>query len=340
MPAIAYPVLIGAVENAAASSGHTAVLTSPENKQPFRFAVSGEGLGVVPIWVHIKALTSTARAKPDEYRIQLKSEDLPLDLNPAGPTVLLGYYPDETLFVGFNPRTISTGTSSWVSGGYVSMRTVRRARREGMTFDRDRLGRIAVGLRPDMLVPYALTAEEIHVSADDPDVLSLLRAATAAFHDPDQSAEALEEEIAGQPPPRARLLRQIHLYARDSGFHDRVVRAYGDHCAVTGTQLGLVDAAHVLPVSAPGSTDRIPNGIALLPHYHRAFDAGLIYLSEDYEMKLNAAKARELERLGLTQGLDDFRDTLGPIHLPSNERHWPDKDMIRRGNRIRKIRTR
>ena len=112
MPVIPYSDLIHAIEDAVASSGHTCVLMSPENEQPFRFAVSGHGLGAVSIWVYIKALTSTARSKPDEYRIQLKSQDLPLDLNPAGPTVLLGSYPTETLFVGFNPTKISAGTKT------------------------------------------------------------------------------------------------------------------------------------------------------------------------------------------------------------------------------------
>jgi putative restriction endonuclease len=54
--------------------------------------------------------------------------------------------------------------------------------------------------------------------------------------------------------------------------------AYGNRCAVTRVQLRLVDAAHILPVGTTGSADHVRNGIALSPTYHRAFDAGLIYL--------------------------------------------------------------
>jgi putative restriction endonuclease len=339
MPVIPNPELIEAIENATASSGHTAVLTSPENQQPFHFSVSGQGLGVMSLWLYVKALTFAHRRDPDEYRIQLKSADLPLALNPAGPTLLFGYYPNDDLFVGFNPTTISATTRTWVTGGYVSLRVVQRAQQDGMTFDRDNRGRIAVGLRPDMLVPYALTAAEIHATADDPEVFPLLRAAAAAYRDPDRSADSLENDIADLPPQRARLLRQVRTYSRDSGFRDRVVRAYNHRCAVTGTQLGLVDAAHILPVSAPGSTDRVTNGIALLANYHRAFDSGLIYLTEEYVMRINPAKVEELETSGLDSGLREFRATLGEIHRPSARRNWPDPTMIRQGNVIRKIRV-
>ena len=163
MPSRLYVDLIRAVQIAIASSGHTAVLMSSETEQPFRFALSGQGLSFVTLWVYIKSLTPAARSNPDEYRIQLRSADLPLALNPRGLTVLLGYYSSDNLFVGFDPHTISTGAMTQLSGGYVSLRVVKRSKRDGLSFDRDRRDRIAVGIRPDMLVPYALSAAEIHV---------------------------------------------------------------------------------------------------------------------------------------------------------------------------------
>ena len=58
------------------------------------------------------------------------------------------------------------------------------------------------------------------------------------------------------------------------------------------SELRLVDAAHILPVGAPGSSEHVRNGIALAPTYHRAFDAGLIYLNEQRRMMLNRTNFR------------------------------------------------
>ncbi len=104
-------------------------------------------------------------------------------------------------------------------------------------------------------------------------------------------------------------------------------------------QLRLVDAAHILPVGAPGSADHVRNGIALSPTYHRAFDAGLIYLDKRYRMRLNDGQLHLLERLNLAGGVDVFRAPLGRIFLPPDPQQRPSTDFIRRANRLRQIPT-
>ncbi len=103
-------------------------------------------------------------------------------------------------------------------------------------------------------------------------------------------------------------------------------------------QLGLVEAAHIVPVSVDGSTDHVQNGLSLLPQFHRAFDSGLIYLTTEYIMKVNDGRARQLQANGLDSGLDELRRTLGRIALPKMQRHWPDKALIRKANKARGIR--
>jgi putative restriction endonuclease len=92
-------------------------------------------------------------------------------------------------------------------------------------------------------------------------------------------------------------------------------------------QLRLVDAAHILPVGAVGSTDDVRNGLALWATFHRAFDHGLIYLDE-----------LQLTTLNLHGGLPDFRAFLGRrIHLPGDQRQWPNTRFIREANRQRRV---
>jgi putative restriction endonuclease len=103
-------------------------------------------------------------------------------------------------------------------------------------------------------------------------------------------------------------------------------------------ELRLVDPAHILPVQAGNATDDVRNGIALSPTYHRAFDAGLIYLDADYVMRADRQKELQLVTLKLEAGLAEFKRCLDErIHLPADKRQWPNPEFIRRANRYRQI---
>ena len=123
------------------------------------------------------------------------------------------------------------------------------------------------------------------------------------------------------------------------GFRHRVPFAYGHRCAVTRVQLRLVDAAHILPVGAPGSSDHVRNGLALAPTYHRAFDAGLIYLDEEFRMRLSEGKIQVLQQSQFGSGLEAFKAPLGQIFLPPDSAQRPSAEFIRRANRFRQIAT-
>jgi putative restriction endonuclease len=105
-----------------------------------------------------------------------------------------------------------------------------------------------------------------------------------------------------------------------------------------GAQLRLVDAAYILPIGAPGSSDHVRNWIALAPTYHRAFDAGLIYLNELRRMMLNNAQLRALESLNLGGGVEVFRARLGEqIFLPPDPPQRSTPEFIRLAYRFRQV---
>ncbi|MGH9815315.1 MAG: HNH endonuclease [Candidatus Acidiferrales bacterium] len=133
------------------------------------------------------------------------------------------------------------------------------------------------------------------------------------------------------------MITEVGRWSRAAGFKQRVLFAYGNRCAVTRVQLRLVDAAHIVPVGAPGSVDHVRNGIALSPTYHRAFDAGLIYLDEECRMRMNEGRLHALEALHLAGGVESFREPLGPIFLPPDANQRPQIDFIRRANTLRQI---
>jgi len=228
-----------------------------------------------PLWIYIWPLSIVRQESlPDEYRIQMTTVESPLKLNPHGLTVLMGYEPELGLFAGFDiqfHRQFTEG-SPMVS---IDIKVVKQALQDGLSFHRKSNQEIAIGIRPDQFMNYAHHAMQLHKLGRQAATYGLMSRAAALETIP-------VEEVASLPEERKRIVQTVSRLSRDGNFKKQVLNAYGNRCAVTRTQLRLVDAAHILPVGAPESVDDVCNGIALSPTYHRAYDNGLIYLDEEY----------------------------------------------------------
>jgi putative restriction endonuclease len=199
-----------------------------------------------------------------------------------------------------------------------------------LSFHRKSNEEIAVGIRPDMFMAYCLNASLLHRYGREAGVLRLLNQAT-------RLQQPAPEEVEALTTKRQRVVQEVSRLTRLASFRQQVLFAYGNRCAVTRVQLRLVDAAHILPVGAEGSADHVRNGIALSPTYHRAFDAGLIYLDERHDMRVNEGQLQVLEQMNLAGGSDAFRAPLGQIFPPPDPNQRPSQDFIRRANRFRQI---
>jgi putative restriction endonuclease len=332
MPAINPGDLVDAVIDAIQQSGYTAILIGSIRRHPRRFAVSGrdDEDTSINIWVYAWTLTFGGRKNlPDEYRIQMTTVESPLDVNKSGPTLLMGYEPDLGMFAGFDltrHRTFTSGSPSV----QIDHSKVRDALQHGITFDLKDNGEIAVGLRPDQFINYTLNAEHLHSYGSQPETFRLLTRAA-------ELQEITQAEIEALPENRRRIVQTVRKFSRKANFRQQVLNAYGHRCAVTRAQLRLVDAAHIVPVGAPESSDHITNGLALSPTYHRAYDNGLIYLDDDYVMKVNTAMIKELIGLKLHAGIDEFKRPLGRILLPQDPKQHPKVGFIKKANVFRRI---
>src|SRR6266704_2130703 len=186
---------------------------------------------------------------------------------------------------------------------------------------------------PRMFMAYAMNARVLHQFGTKANVLRLLINAVQQQPLKERDVTALASQ------ERRRVVDEVSRWSRDAGFNRRVLFAYGNRCAVTRVQLRLVDAAHILPVGAPDSVDLVQNGIALAPTYHRAFDAGLIYLDEQYRMRINHGRLQFLQGLNLAGGIEAFRAPLGEIFLPPDPAQRPRVEFIRKANALRQIPT-
>ena len=284
------------------------------------------------VWVYCWSLTPGGRPSlPHEYRIQMTSVESPLQTNPDGHTVLLGYDPDREVFAGYDISRHSTFTSGSPSV-QVDDSTLNQALQNGLAFQVKSNDEIVVGIRSDLLLFYFESANELHSLGEDSSYLEVVDRAA-------KSEEISDDEIQPLSLQRRIVVRRTSSWSRSSSFKKQVLSAYGNRCAVTRRQLKLVDAAHILPVKAgPASIDVVRNGIALSPTYHRAFDNGLIFLDDNLVMRLNEAAANELGGQGLGAGIDGFASHLGPIHLPYTEELRPDPYFIGLANQHRGLR--
>lgn len=330
MAALAPESLVQAIVNAIGESGSIGISVSNVRRQPRRFIVAGPDN---PITMVVYAWTLTFGGRPslaDEYRIQMTSVASPIPLWADGPNILIGYEPSHNLFAGFDlerHRTFTTGSPSV----QIDLNALRRAEEDGLSFHRKSNDEIAIGIRPDMLMAYAMNAGVLHKYGAEANILKLLN---QAVHLP-----AALPHMPAVTTERKRVVSEVNRLARAAGFRQQIMFAYGNRCAVTRVQLRLVDAAHILPVGADGSTDQVQNGIALSPTYHRAFDAGLIYLDADLHMRINEGQLHLLQGVHMSGGSAAFIQPLGRIFLPPDQVQHPSPEFIRRANRFRQIPT-
>jgi putative restriction endonuclease len=325
--------LVQAMFDAFNNSGMSAVLLSSPEINPRQFVVKSRS-EVLNIWIYVWTLThggGAARPK-DEYRIQMTgvASPLPLNSHKNGLTVLVGYEPNLQCFAGFDvgKHTTFTGRSPSIQ---IPITALHDALQNGMSFFTKNNDEIAVGFRSEELGAYVLNAKMLHQAGADVQMVELLKKAA--------SLEAISDiDFAQVTPERQRVVAIVERLSRDAGFRRKVTTAYNYRCAVTRMQLRLVDAAHILPVGAPGSNDEVYNGLCLSPTYHRAYDRGLIYLDDTYIMRINPAKEQELIHTGQDGGIVDFKHYLDiRIHLPADRNQWPHTSLIQQANTFRSV---
>lgn len=329
MPTVGRTEITRALMGGLLSAGVGCYLVSTGDSNPRKIRMWW-GREASEAWIYCWNLTHGGGGRSEnEYRIQKTGIPETLPQREGGPTLVLGFHAASGCFAGFDPEHHGNnpGTSS---SAQIPLSTLEEAAIRGAHLHNKANGEVVVAFRPEYLFPYVLRFDEVHRSESVESLFETL--AEAGDRGFTESEGAVEYR-------RLREARQTTTYTRDPTFRPRVTRAYGQKCAVSGMQLGLIDAAHILPVQG-GGPDETWNGIALTPTLHRAFDAGLIYLSTDLVMRINEAQVDRLHGVGLAGGQRSLREILGrPIALPRSPEDWPSKVMIREGNEFRGVRA-
>lgn len=118
------------------------------------------------------------------------------------------------------------------------------------------------------------------------------------------------------------------VFVRSGLFKREISKVYKNTCAISNLRvdaladISMIDACHIIPFSE-SYNDTISNGIALCPNLHRAFDRGLISISNDYTVIVsNQFK----ESLNSNYTISQYESK--KILLPDNQNHFPNLESL------------
>ncbi|KAA3644309.1 MAG: HNH endonuclease [Bacteroidetes bacterium] len=121
---------------------------------------------------------------------------------------------------------------------------------------------------------------------------------------------------------------QEEVYVRSGIFKREIPKIYNNTCAISGLRIdatstiSMVDACHITPFSESYDCS-IQNGISLSPNLHRAFDRGLISISDDYKVLV---KDNFIENLKSSYNLNQFANK--SILLPNSPNQYPSLENL------------
>lgn len=199
--------------------------------------------------------------------------------------------------------------------------TLRSANKLGFGSECIEPGLAVVSFGPSFLHKYLKDVEAVHALAGSNRTLN-------------QVIHALE--AGDQKPVRGAAAKSLFQELSSSAFRDNVLRAYGYSCAFCGTQLELLDAAHVIPREYE-VINKVTNGIALCASHHRAYDRSLIEVDESYQIVVNDERVKALRQMALDGGLGSFRKALPrTLVLPEDPTLHPNREYLAKGRTIRR----
>ncbi len=309
-------------------AGATVLVISGRDVRPLVLSVVvGETTYGVEVFLWTVTPGGKGRNRPREYRIQRTAT--PGFLLKAGVRTIMGGWHEETgtfAFWDVRRHLLSEGKSP---SSQISLDTLERAAMIGMATEvRDVTeGReIAIAIQPDYLLWYIREYENLYDCG--PEVANAADLVDASLED--ERAFIDDDPSEGAAARRYKVTSVVRAF-REARFRPAVLRAYGWRCCLTGVALRLVDAAHVVPVSEPTSTDEAKNGVALNPLLHRAYDFGLLGLLPGGRTAINQRLIAGLQRQRLGDGLDLLQSMIpATMRLPgSSELHPPDDYLLR-----------
>lgn len=131
----------------------------------------------------------------------------------------------------------------------------------------------------------------------------------------------------GDDARRRYITASVRVRLHQRAFRERVLDAYRRQCAFCRLRHEeLLDAAHIVPDTAPEGEPVVRNGLALCALHHTAFDRYFVGLRPDYVIEVRADIRRERDGPTLVHAIQALHGTR--IVLPRSAPLRPDPRLV------------
>ncbi len=310
-----------------------------ERENPTLVRLNGRTYSVRVSYVHDSGNT---RPNEDEVRIQISRNSIETqrDRNQAGTHVaFIGFFDGGRAFVGWDPRHVFSLQARTVVSVYArrsQQRTVTDSQAAVHQFRSRFLTRpsFAIALPASALGFYLENIDGFHSLSSKDAIVNLVNSETSAFaHGQIGRSDIL---IIKDGLQRHKFEYTRKAYPRDPKFTESVLAAYQHTCCVCGRQLGIVQAAHIIPHSEPDSPNTVQNGLALCVEHHRLYDDALLLPGPHSRLTLNRGRAEYLRLTNQGKGLESIEKLDGHFYQPPpSVEQGPCAEYLERGLAIR-----
>lgn len=277
--------------------------------------------GPVPIDLFLGEVGKASRPSREhiERRIQNPGQNMPIVETPGRVPMLIGLWdkdepsPKSPVLTLADARKRLERKTRW--SAFFRLEDLRLADKQGWASGYSGDDEPLHYARPELFPALVtLASNPLSTTMDAQAVARLVEA--AGLTDPNPTSGAIE---------RAR--RSVSTLVRDRKFALGLSDVYDGECAMCGLDFGLVEGAHILPASSPGSSDELSNGIALCSNHHRAFDKHLIYVDPETRAirihpKIHKQAATNAAAAAFIAG------TLPALNKPNEASASPDQRMF------------
>lgn len=127
---------------------------------------------------------------------------------------------------------------------------------------------------------------------------------------------------------RRYLVSQTRRRLHQPIFASMVMNAYGTRCAVCSlAHRELLDAAHIVPDTAPKGDPVVPNGLALCKIHHAAYDSNILGVRPDLMVEIRQDLLNEIDGPMLLHGLQGHHGRR-LMRLPAKRANRPDPERL------------
>ncbi|ODR08030.1 restriction endonuclease [Mycolicibacillus koreensis] len=143
----------------------------------------------------------------------------------------------------------------------------------------------------------------------------------------DEGLRSVADPLHLAPIEREYARRAIKQRLHQPEFRGRVMLAYAERCTVCRLQHGkLLDAAHIIGDDKPNGLPVVENGLSLCKIHHAAYDANLLGISPDYQVRINRDLMDEVDGPMLRHGLQEMDGRR--ITLPGRRSDRPAQERL------------